>query len=178
MEGPRIPIKKLGLLNMGSTLACQQGRLRDFCWPSQGLAHPWCQTNPWHLQGSRTLGAHRVTFWARSMDRNASPEACPNQCTECFSAIPFLWFVCVLDLVSCLGFHLTHKLNTLSAGQKTYRLRMYTTLSALTVIRNASPLLLLGAERLIFGVPFTRDDFSSLTIILIGGARTVSRLDG
>ena len=31
--------------------------------------------------------------------------------------------------------------------------RMYTTLSTLTVIRNASPLILLGAERLIFGVP-------------------------
>lgn len=45
---------------------------------------------------------------------------------------------------------------------------MYTTLSTLTVIRNASPLILLGAERLIFGVPITKDAIISLAIILLG----------
>ena len=46
--------------------------------------------------------------------------------------------------------------------------RMYTTLSTLTVIRNASPLILLGAEHFMFGVPITKDAILSLAIILIG----------
>ncbi|CAE7844257.1 GFT1 [Symbiodinium microadriaticum] len=45
---------------------------------------------------------------------------------------------------------------------------MYASLSTLTVIRNASPLILLGAERLMFGVPITKDAIISLTTILIG----------
>ncbi|CAE7208725.1 GONST4 [Symbiodinium pilosum] len=45
---------------------------------------------------------------------------------------------------------------------------MYASLSTLTVIRNASPLILLGAERLMFGVPITKDAIISLTMILIG----------
>ncbi|CAE7819009.1 GFT1 [Symbiodinium sp. CCMP2592] len=45
---------------------------------------------------------------------------------------------------------------------------MYASLSTLTVIRNASPLILLGAERLMFGVPITKDAIISLSTILIG----------
>ena len=47
-------------------------------------------------------------------------------------------------------------------------IRMYASLSTLTVIRNASPLILLGAERLMFGVPITKDAIISLSTILIG----------
>ncbi|CAK9017115.1 unnamed protein product [Durusdinium trenchii] len=45
---------------------------------------------------------------------------------------------------------------------------MYTTLSTLTVIRNASPLILLGAEHFMFGVAITKDAIVSLAIILLG----------
>jgi len=45
---------------------------------------------------------------------------------------------------------------------------MYTTLSTLTVIRNASPLVLLAAEHFMFGVTITRDAIVSLAMILLG----------
>lgn len=54
--------------------------------------------------------------------------------------------------------------------------RMYTTLSTLTVIRNASPLVLLAAEHFMFGVTITRDATVSLAMILLGWAQ--SKLEG
>lgn len=52
---------------------------------------------------------------------------------------------------------------------------MYTTLSTLTVIRNASPLILLGAEHFMFGVAITKDAIVSLAIILLGRVGAVKQ---
>lgn len=56
--------------------------------------------------------------------------------------------------------------------------RMYTTLSTLTVIRNASPLVLLAAEHFMFGVTITRDAIVSLAMILLGWAQSKLQKEG